>query len=604
MDPFNIDYRAYESEIIDALIDVFGIDYASIITKRIKNVYFAPYVNAYGNYSYYRFLMSCKSKMMCIRFLKFIGVDVSKYQVTSFADDLPKGLEELCEKYLGSVSAFERIFHDSPLSFKSFKEECSKSYTDDYILENKIHFINAVRSSEIEEVTIDNYEEFSKTSEYKRIESLAMFYCGIYEGLVHQMNQYLEEIQAFENYYKREMQRKREVLDEGRVTLYKVLEDSLKGQIGKKVKELDSDEERAKLLLSHSLDNKSYIEYFSESDEAILENPDVSKDEKKWILIYRLSFFESMGVKVNVFKDDYYEVIKRDDVKGLIPYSVFASEITRLRKVYCDEAEERYIKEGDSYKNLLAFFTPCEANEKAVYEIMKSTKVCINSGHDDKNEFKSILYLTLRDWQCGCMDYVLVHELIHAMECVSYDINNYSCGFESKMFDAPLSENDHHETKRKYERINELVVDMFSKEVVDLLHKRGHYILDDELRTLSDFSNFNTAAILKDMIRPFYDRYRNLIIEARITGKMFLLTHYVGKENFEELNAIIDYVDALVEKGLREKLKNNETEDPLVVDYYMQLERLNRVYGDMADTYNDVMRYDHIGFKKKGKRRK
>ena len=124
---------------------------------------------------------------------------------------------------------------------------------------------------------------------------------------------------------------------------------------------------------------------------------------------------------------------------------------------------------------------------------------------------------------------------------------------------------------------------------VILLRKRGIYILDDKLRTLSDFSKFNTSRIIKDMVRPFYDKYKNLIIEARMSGKLFLLTHYVGKNNFDELNSIIDYVDVLVEKGLINKLENNEVEDSLVVDYYLQLERLERIYQDMADTYNKEM---------------
>lgn len=604
MEAFNIDIKYNQQDIIDALIDVLGREYTSMIINRFSNIYLVPYIDYNGAYSYHRFLMSCKSKMMSIKFLKIIGIDVSKYNVTSYADDFPKELEELCEGILGGSWVFEKVMQDSPVGFKSFIDKYTSGHTDDYILENKLKFINAVKRVDIAPITEGNYDEFVDTLEYKRIEALAIYYCGIYEGLLIQMNQYLNSIKEYEEYYRSENDRKRKLYNDSRITLFKELESSLRGRIKEQIDKQEDIESKAKTLLSNSVEHKCSIEYFSDEDEAKLNNPNVNDFDKEWILRYRMSFFQSMGIEVNIFMDDYYELIKRDDVKELIINSRFANEVTRLRKYYLEKANERFIKESDAYDKALAYFTKCEANENAVYEILKKTKVCVNSGYDEKRVFKPIIYMTIRDWQCGCMDYVLIHEIIHAIECVCYDISQYSCGFESQMFNAPLSEYDHCEEKRKYERFNEVIVDLLAKEVVELLRKRGIYILDDELRTLSDFSRFNTSRIVKDMVRPFYEKYRSLIIEARMTGKMFLLTHYVGKDNFEELNAIIDYVDVLVEKGLISKLENNEVEDPLVVEYHMQLERLERVYGDMGDTYNDVVYYDNIGFKKKGKRRK
>lgn len=599
MDAFNVNISYDKQDIIDALIDVFGMGYTSMIINRFNNIYLVPYVNYNGAYSYHRFLMSSKSRMMCIKFLKIIGIDVDKYNVTSFADDFPKELEELCEGLLGGSWIFEKIMQDTPAGCKSFSDKYNQGYTNDYILEHKIKFINAVKKDDIETVTEENYDEFVDTLEYKRIEALALYYCGIYEGLVVQMNEYLETIKEYETYYRSENERKRKLYNDYRLVLFKVLEDSLRGKIKEAIDKEDAIGRKACALISNSIEYKSSIEYFSTEDDNKLNNPDTSDFDKEWILRYRMSFLQSMGVDLDPFKDDYYEVIKRDGVKDFIPYSVFADEVTRLRKYYLEEANEKFIKESDSYNKAMSYFGKCEANERAVYETLKSTKVCVNSGHDNNNVFRPIIYFTIRDWQCGCMDYVLIHEIIHAIECVSYDGYNYSCGFESQMVDPPLSELEHSEEKRKYERFNEVIVDLLSKEVVDLLHKRKVYIIDDELRTLSDFSIFNTSKILKDLVRPFYQQYRDLIIEARMSGKMFLLTHYVGEGNFEELNNVVDYVDLLVEKGLRSKLENNEVDDPLVIDYYLQLEKVKRIYQDMADTYNREMRPRGRGKSKK-----
>lgn len=599
MDAFNVNISYDKQDIIDALIDVFGMGYTSMIINRFNNIYLVPYVNYNGAHSYHRFLMSSKSRMMCIKFLKIIGIDVDKYNVTSFADDFPKELEELCEGLFGGSWIFEKIMQDTPVGCKSFSDKYNQGYTNDYILEHKIKFINAVKKDDIETVTEENYDEFVDTLEYKRIEALALYYCGIYEGLLIQMNEYLETIKEYETYYRSENERKRKLYNDYRLVLFKVLEDSLRGKIKEAIDKEDAIGRKACALISNSIEYKSSIEYFSTEDENKLNNPDTSDFEKEWILRYRMSFLQSMGVDLDPFKDDYYEVIKRDGVKDFIPYSVFADEVTRLRKYYLEEVNEKFIKESDSYNKTMSYFGKCEANERAVYETLKSTKVCVNAGHDNNNVFRPIIYFTIRDWQCGCMDYVLIHEIIHAIECVSYDGYNYSCGFESQMVDPPLSELEHSEEKRKYERFNEVIVDLLSKEVVDLLHKRKVYIIDDELRTLSDFSKFNTSKILKDLVRPFYQQYRDLIIEARMSGKMFLLTHYVGEDNFEELNSVVDYVDLLVEKGLKSKLENNEVDDPLVIDYYLQLEKVKRIYQDMADTYNREMRPRGRGKSKK-----
>lgn len=59
------------------------------------------------------------------------------------------------------------------------------------------------------------------------------------------------------------------------------------------------------------------------------------------------------------------------------------------------------------------------------------------------------------------------------------------------------------------------------------------------------------------------------------------LYEVIGKENFEELNDIINKVDSL--EGLTIKLKKDQREDSIVIEYYRQLERLNKVYQNMQN---------------------
>ena len=52
----------------------------------------------------------------------------------------------------------------------------------------------------------------------------------------------------------------------------------------------------------------------------------------------------------------------------------------------------------------------------------------------------------------------------------------------------------------------------------------------------------------------------------------------VGKENFEQLNDVINKVDYLVSKGLRSGLKDT---NPLVQEYYKEAEKLEKIYINM-----------------------
>ncbi len=588
MNPYDLDFSALKNEIINALIIVFGEEYASLILERFHSMYYVPYVNHDGMYAYYKFLMSCKSKMMAVKFLKIIGEDLSGYDIKSFADPLPKSLEIMCDGLIGGSYGFESIFHTSPVGCKSFVDRYSKNYSKDYIISNRIQFINVIRNNDINPVTLDNYNEFVGTDEYKKIEKLALYYTTIYEKLLVQMKKYLEDINEYQEYYNSEIERKKELLEMARINLYSNVEEGLQGPIRVKISDNGNINEKAKKLLSDNVGHKSNIEYFSSEDEEKLNNPYVSEFEKKWILIYRLSFFESIGIKVNVFEDDYYEVIKREGIKELIPSKYFCDELSRLRKRYFLKVENRFIKDSNFFKKTLASFRKDSVSDDEVYNILRDGKVCINSGTDSSKDFITIMYLTIRSWQCGCMDYVFIHELIHAIESVSIDGADYSCGFETEILNPKYSQMGHIEQKRKYERFNEVIVDLLAKEVVDLLHNKGCYILEDEKTTLSDFNHLNTDKILKDMVKPFYSKFRDLILDARLNGKLFLLTKYIGKDNFEELNRIVDYVDVLIENDLVSKLESNDVEDSVVVDYYIQLEKLEQLYIDIEEYYESI----------------
>lgn len=586
MNPYTLDFSKHKKDIQDSLIEVFGKEFASLIKERFKLCYFVPYVNPEGINSYYRFLIDCKSKEFALKMLEIIGIDVDRYQVINYADDFSDELKDLCENLIGGYYSFEKLFFDTPTGFKSFIPKYMDGYPDDYIRENKIRFINAVKSEDIPLVNDDTLDDFINTEEYERINELALYYWKIYEKFLDEMRAYENDIKEYETYYKDEMERKRLILEKKRVELFKVLSKHLRGRISKHISSLDSDEEKAKALLSSYLEYESDIEYFNSSYEIKLNDDSVSETSKRYIQFNRLKFFEAMGLPIRIYEAYYDEVINDPGMRSLIVNPVFADEVTRLRKLYLDEGNKEFIISSKTYNDMLSYFGGSDADKTAIYNIISKTQVCVSGGHNTRYNFVPIIYYTIRSWQCGCMDYVLLHEIIHAIQCISLGNMEHGCGLEPNIDRPEMSPRYRVEKKRKYERLNEVLTDFFAIEVCENLHKKGIYLLDDKLRTLTDLSKFNTSDRLKNKLRRFFIRYRKHIIEASFKGDLSLLTDYIGEDNFEELNDIIDHIDYLIGKGLIDKLNQNQ-EDEMVNDYRELCLRLRAVYRRMDQTYEE-----------------
>ena len=114
--------------------------------------------------------------------------------------------------------------------------------------------------------------------------------------------------------------------------------------------------------------------------------------------------------------------------------------------------------------------------------------------------------------------------------------------------------------------------------------------MDEKTRTKLSPGNNNTSIILKKLLSPFMERYRDLIIDARICGNMDELKIYIGSENYEEFNDIIDYIDMLVDMGLENKMNMNCLEDKVVIEYKNQIDRLYFVYDMMRKHYDKYVK--------------
>lgn len=242
-------------------------------------------------------------------------------------------------------------------------------------------------------------------------------------------------------------------------------------------------------------------------------------------------------------------------------------------------------EEFEEMKKLFSKF-PVEGDvENDAFYLLNQGKVFVTI-----NPEKPVLFYTILEG--GGLDYTMLHEFCHVIEKHSKGKEKIGSGF-----DITKEKNPYRPEKRKYERLNENITDIFSIRATKILHEREEYLLEPKEIVLSNIMDVNTSSITKNMLMPFLKRYKQEIIRARITGDINSLLEVVGKDNFEELNDCINVVDYFIyEKGLSkilEKRANNDrkekekdiesTEEEVIEEYEKQLQRLDRIYISMEE---------------------
>ena len=384
-----------------------------------------------------------------------------------------------------------------------------------------------------------------------------------------------KDIKEYQEYLAREKERKTK------------LEEEIKARLQEQIKNLiPKDIENTEPILNMQLGMKQRVEYFSIEDEAKLNDPSISKFDKERIYWHRVKYFIEIGVvkdeKEQEFgkMEEYYKNILNTEVlQKFVPSQEVIAKITQLRTKAYEELEREFIYRSEDFKINAKKFSNMNENKEAIYEIMKAQSRRMDCGSSSTG-LTPIVFLTINRGDGGKLDYILLHEICHAIEA-NEKSNGYTIGFETS-----IEKNPYNSIKRKYEILNEAITDIFAIEARQALYAKGKYILEPRELINEDVRDYNTYGIVMNLLSTFLDEYREHIIKARLNGDMNVLYEVIGKENFEELNDVINKVDYLSRLGLQMKLTENENNNSIVMEYYSQCERLKLIYEKMKNHYS------------------
>lgn len=579
MNILNIDVQDSIPDIIDAYTEVYGVENRDIIEKRLKEIRFVFYNNILGVMGYVNHVESCNKKEIGIQFLKQIGFDVSKYEEGSYTEEIDESISLLLENYLGPNCS---IFDNNFKGIKAWKKPDTDTNLEE-VEEEQINFINFIRGNNTNPITRETFKDFSETEEYREILGKINECLKVYNQLIEDNKDFKNEIEEYREYYINETLRANNILHEHRNKLlektYSFLPNETKRILDSKDLSID---DKSMELFGYNIGCKSYIEYFSKKYEDILNDPNASENDKETIYNYRCKYFEMLGIVSGKTDEDfetnkefYNYCMQQEYVSEVIPSNDLIDNISKCRIEEYERYQMEFICNSEDFVRNSNRFPDAK---EAIYYNMRNQEICVSEYNTDEG-IKRMIFITVRMGEEKFLNNYLLHEICHYIECTDtlsgFDIIN----------DKKSPKNPYNSKLRLYTKLNETITNIFDTEARQFLQKRNIYPIEPKKYACLGNTDMSTTSRLKGLVSRFLSTYRKQIIKSRLTGNMEEMYNYIGQENFEALNDVINKVSSLEDLGLNSKLRNNQVDDTIVLEYNKQLERLEEIYANM-ETYH------------------
>ncbi len=576
MTKLDINFKTIIPDIIDAYTSIYGEEYRSSIIEKLNNTILLEYQDPEELFWYLENIKKYKKRELSIKFLKALGIkEVDNYE-ENYSKSLPDNYEEVLSYYIGkSYTGFhtDKNYLDMWIPIRTFMSDnkLDNSITVYY----KIKLINYLRNYKEPHITEENLEWFTTTYEYQLILNKINKLNQIYEELLSEYKNFIEEISPYEEYIKSERERKKQIIDKQKLLTYKTIYHKLPQAVIDIISTKTIEEQLEIVFGDNSFDERFRIENFSKDNFEILKSKDAFIYDKNYIIREQINYLSSLGIIIPIDKirtdyeiDKYLEFINQNNLKKYLPTFKAIESIKRIKANDYEQALKKYYITRKDFLNIIKKFDQSQCNTDFVYEFLKINKICVGGGYQDNN-FVTLLFYTIRRYDVGYLLFVLLHEVGHVL-----DKTVEVCGFDYTYESVEM--NCYDNRFRKYERFNETLTDIFAIETLEVLHKNNQYFIEPKKYLAQDIFNYNTYLNTKNILYPLVKMFRKEIIESKMKKNPEIFIHRIGKDNFEELVDIVNKVDYLCRNDLTTK-----------EEYQEQQERINKVYESISEYSQD-----------------
>jgi len=575
MKVFSIGIEKFLPYAKEAYTAVYGNEYCSYIERQINKAIYLEYQDIDGLKEYFYYLKMCKKRALSFAFLERIGEDVLPYKPDTFAFLLKEEVEKMLRHYIGSSNeGFDLNFDEMSGSLQAFFLD-DKNVFDRVITQRKTKLINYLRGDGVDAITIDTFEEFSKTEEFKKLMVRITEINQVYQELLVEYQEYVKQLVPYEEYVQFEEERCNEILKKYRFQMYQYLSPYLPVSV-QKILHKKEVAERQSILLGDKYFQTSFVEFFGSDQMDKLMSHEISMNDKDIIVSNQLAYFKTLGVEVpfsyesySKNRQEYWNFINREDIKKFIPSDEVVKSFREERKNYYLLAMYEYYKTRDDFIDSLG---KVDGRMDAIdlYLHFKEKRVCVSPTGLQEDDFVPVLFYTIRDSEGGELLFAFMHEMGHIIDSCFR-----GCGYD--LLDRS-DLNPYDKSFRKYERFDEALDDIFAIEAVEYFQSKGIYLIEPKEILLLDARGCHTSLIVMHLLEPLLKKFKKQVVKGKVYTRPEELTKYIGVDNFEALVDVVNKVDYFVRNGLKNKIQNREINDLMVREYFAQLDILDLIY--------------------------
>ena len=401
------------------------------------------------------------------------------------------------------------------------------------------------------QVTIDNIDTLISSGELTEFTKIIELYNDMlkkYEETKSQYQiyrEYVEKSQKLKDYLEKKYTKI--LVDEFKYLFteeeLKQIEDKLNSKYSSSIKFTNK---KTECYFGSSLASPTLIDAFSEESEEILKGN--SQWRKNSIINDRITYFKNNGINLG---ESYEIYLNNSDILKLLPeLTKIAEKIIKKRNELNVIMLNEYYQSLEEYKHNISRIEQAGLLDKDhsynanAYEI-NSTFVGTNIKEiDEEYIMYPILCLSIGG-SPEYLDHTLIHELNHVYELTLQKIegNTYygTCGWDlvgGEIYNEQqeVTQLGERKEKRNYELFNEIINELISQEITQILFDADGYIFNtsEDAKIKGGTSYERNLFLVKD----FYTAYKQEIIESRRNGDMTKLYETVGKDNFKSLNEL------------------------------------------------------------------
>jgi len=295
--------------------------------------------------------------------------------------------------------------------------------------------------------------------------------------------------------------------------------------------------------------------------------------EKDIVKELRISNFKKLGFD---FGDNYDAYIENKKCQEYILSQENIEFLLKTKETYKYEYRMEYIKTSKTGK-ILGQYLPYEywkaytCNE--LFNNLEKGKLKENgsilfSTKKERNKYDIYPVISL-NLGIEEIDAELIRKLNHRIETNKNRVEENKVHFSSG-WQKGISFKYDDELENKYKWFNKIINELITKELVKLLRSNSIYIFDYPKKTSSSKEDFYENGY--ELVKDFFEIYKNEILESRLNGNINLLNITVEKENFEKLN---DLVNKCFETAIRqEDIKTTEIWSAMLKEKNIILEQM------------------------------